>query len=309
MSRFCTLCVGLVLLTSASGATFPDSPQLKVPKELLQKRVDAARKVFEQNLVRLKEAQGLPSELFGWSERWLEAELALAETPDARAKALREHLDRTREVERTTVNYAKIGQGRQTDADAATYYRLEAETRLFKEGVEPHPAKGTKAKADSDMVNDRKPTQQRRDAPPKVEAGIKELLKGSWALVEVERSGKKTHVGSTGTSTLNSLTMAFDGAKFHITYPGESVEVSGTYTLVAQQKTADLDLFVSRDTTGSQVGEGRTDKYLCQFEGDTLKLASYGLGYPRRPKSFDDTHMSILWLQRQGKQAETSATK
>ena len=98
--------------------------------------------------------------------------------------------------------------------------------------------------------------------------------------------------------------MAFDGAKFHITYPGEPWEVSETYTLVANQKTADLDFLVSRETTGSQVGEGRTDKYLCRVEGDTLKLASYGNGYHRRPKSFQDSQMIILWLQRQGKQTE-----
>jgi len=30
--------------------------------------------------------------------------------------------------------------------DAATYYRLEAEKRLLKEGIEPHPAKEEKAK-------------------------------------------------------------------------------------------------------------------------------------------------------------------
>jgi hypothetical protein len=29
---------------------------------------------------------------------------------------------------------AKTGQGRQADADAATYYRLDAEVRLAKEG-------------------------------------------------------------------------------------------------------------------------------------------------------------------------------
>src|SRR5262249_1901778 len=151
---------------------------------------------------------------------------------------------------------------------------------------------------------DRKPAQPRQDVPPKVEAGMREMLKGSWALMEVERSGKKTHVGHTGTTKLNSLNITFDGVKFLITYPGESGEIAGSYTLVAREKTADLDLFVCRDTTGGQVGEGRTDKYLCQIEGRTLKLASYGRGYPHRPKSFDDTHMDILWLQRQGKQAE-----
>src|SRR5262245_33921162 len=138
--------------------------------------------------------------------------------------------------------------------------------------------------------------QEARGAPPallkaRLDAAQKAYcvaLKGSWSLAYVERDGKKTAVGSAGTTTLNPLTMAFAGTKFHITHPGEPWEVSGTYTLVANQKTAALDFLVSRDTTGSQVGEGRTDKYLCQVEGDTLKLASYGLGYHLRPKSFQD---------------------
>jgi RNA polymerase sigma factor (sigma-70 family) len=133
-----------------AGAAAPAAPAPpKVPKELLEKRLDVARKVFKQNLTRLKALQALPSELFGWSERWLEAELALTDNQADRVKALRDHLDRTREVEQMTVGLARTGQGRQADAEAATYYRLEAEIRLRKEGVEPHSAKGNKGKADN----------------------------------------------------------------------------------------------------------------------------------------------------------------
>ena len=127
---------------SADPAPAPQA----IPKELLEKRLDAARKVYQQNLTRLKGGQGLPSELYGWSERWLEAELALVDKKDDRAKALRDHLDRTREVERMVGDFAKVRQGRQADADAATYYRLEAEICLVKEGVEPHPATDEKGK-------------------------------------------------------------------------------------------------------------------------------------------------------------------
>jgi hypothetical protein len=140
--------VSLVLVAVAAFRADADPKPLKVPKELLEKRLEAARKVFEQNLARIKTAQGLPSELFGWSERWLEAELALTEKKDDRAKALQDHLDRTREVERVAVTYAKSGQGRQADADAATYYRLEVEIRLLKEGAETRPAKNDKGKSD-----------------------------------------------------------------------------------------------------------------------------------------------------------------
>jgi len=118
----------------AKGVPAPPAPP-KIPKELLEKRAEAARKVYQANMNRFKAGQALPSELFGWSERWMEAELALVEKPADRAKVLQAHLARTRDVERIAIGYAKTGQGRQADADAATYYRLEAEIRLNQEGV------------------------------------------------------------------------------------------------------------------------------------------------------------------------------
>jgi hypothetical protein len=144
MSRLGMLYVGLAVLASASAIAGADSPMLKVPKELLQQRVETARKVWEQNRLRVQSGVGLPADVFGWSEHWLDAELAVCDKQGERAKALRDHLGRTREVERITAALARAGQGRQADADAATYYRLEAEIRLFKAGVEPQPAKGSR---------------------------------------------------------------------------------------------------------------------------------------------------------------------
>lgn len=108
---------------------------------LLEKRRDATEKVYAQNLTRMRAGQGQPSELFGWSERWLDAELELAGTKDERAKVLKDDLERTREIERRAPGFAKVGQGRGPDASAATYYRVEAEIRLAKEGVEVPPEK------------------------------------------------------------------------------------------------------------------------------------------------------------------------
>ena len=148
MSRLCTLYVGLILSIAASAVAAPAEPPPKIPKELLEKRVEAARKVYQQKKTRLQNGESLPADLFGWSERWLKAELALGDKKDERVKALREHLDRTREVERMAAARARAGQGLQADADAATYFRLEAEIRLVKEGVKPHPAKGSKEKGE-----------------------------------------------------------------------------------------------------------------------------------------------------------------
>lgn len=121
-------------------------PPRKIPKDLLEKRVETARKVYQQKVKRIRNREGLPAELFAWSERWLEAELALCDKKSERAKPLRDHLDQTREVERIAAASARAGQGLQAEADAATYFRLGAEIRLLEEGVEPNPVKGTKEK-------------------------------------------------------------------------------------------------------------------------------------------------------------------
>jgi hypothetical protein len=130
----------------AATSADPAAPPPKVAKALLEKRLEAARSVYKENLARVQNGVGLPPDLFGWSARWLEAEMALADNQAARIKALRDHLDRTRQVERMAVEAANSGQGRKADADAAIYYRLEAEIRLQKEGVEPQPVKQDKGK-------------------------------------------------------------------------------------------------------------------------------------------------------------------
>jgi RNA polymerase sigma factor (sigma-70 family) len=123
----------------------PAPPAAKVPRELLEKRRDMAASVFKQNTVRYRAGQGLPSELFSWSERWLEAELALSDKKADQTAALQAHVDRTRELEHLAIAYARTGQGRPSDADAATYERVNAEIRFFQvTGKLPAPAPETK---------------------------------------------------------------------------------------------------------------------------------------------------------------------
>ena len=145
MFRFSALAICLMFFGSAPIlADTGKTP--KVPKELLEKRAEAAGKVWKEKFLRLRNREARPSDLFGWSERWLEAELALRHDAADRAKALKGHLARTKDVERVAVQSARTGQGMQSDADAATYYRLEAEIRLIKEGVDPNSSTGDKEK-------------------------------------------------------------------------------------------------------------------------------------------------------------------
>jgi RNA polymerase sigma factor (sigma-70 family) len=126
----------------------PAAAPRQVPKDLLEKQLDAARKVFKGRQVRIRAGQGLPTELYGWSERWLEAELALSSKKADRLAALKAHVERTREVEQMMMKYAEAGASRQEDTDAATYERARAEIRYFQATGEmpppPQPRKENK---------------------------------------------------------------------------------------------------------------------------------------------------------------------
>ncbi len=269
---------------------------------LLKARLDAAQKAYGAAMEGLQQTKKIdavlllksnPEEVYTWSVRWLRAQQGLSNKKEDHIAALKDHLKRMKELQQRVTKLHEGGLISAIGPPAAAWYVAEAELWLASQAAAAEPNKG------------------REPFTSKVGADTKELLKGSWSLTFVERDGKKTSVGSTGTTTLNPLTIAFDGAKFHITYPGQSGEILGSYTLLAHQKTVDLDFLVCRDTISSPVGAGRTDKCLCQIEGDTLKLASYGLGYHLRPKSFQDTRTTVLWLQRvnpiDGKKDEASA--
>jgi hypothetical protein len=114
----------------ARNATPKTAPQ--IPMELLEERREAARKVYEEDLTRFRAAElAMDERLMWWSERWLNAELALSEKPAERTAAHEAHVKRLKELEKMFAHYAKIGQGRDSDARAATYFRAEAEIRLL----------------------------------------------------------------------------------------------------------------------------------------------------------------------------------
>jgi hypothetical protein len=139
MSRSFQMALGLavvgvcsLLLSAESSQNAAPKAALKIPRELLEERREAARKVYEEDLTRFRAAElAMDERLLWWSERWLNAELALSEKPAERTAALETHVKRVKEVERMFAHYAKVGQGRHSDAQAATYFRAEAEIRLL----------------------------------------------------------------------------------------------------------------------------------------------------------------------------------
>ncbi len=137
MSRFAYVAIaffftGAALAISASPIQKPAKPSAGITPELLEARRDAARTVFQQNLERLKAAE-LPFDErhVRWSERWLDAELALHDKPADRIAALTANLERTQELEKLAASRVRTGQGPEVDALAARYYCLQAEIRLL----------------------------------------------------------------------------------------------------------------------------------------------------------------------------------
>jgi hypothetical protein len=116
-------------------------------KELLRKRLEFAQAAYRGNLQRMKvDPNFVLSNLLSWSERYFEAELELANVNDERREAMKEYFIRTREVENMVALMQKQGLGIKADVDAASYYRVDAELRLVKEGVDPATIKQPEGK-------------------------------------------------------------------------------------------------------------------------------------------------------------------
>jgi RNA polymerase sigma factor (sigma-70 family) len=142
---------GLVLATAYGlGATEQDRPgggqgakqeapaagaKAREEEAALKKAlVEEARKVYQLDMARLKNLQGVSAEeLYRWSRRLLEAQLDLAAKPEERLPAFREHLKRMQEVEGFTDRQWKVGQGRESEAVAGRYYRSQAALWLARE--------------------------------------------------------------------------------------------------------------------------------------------------------------------------------
>jgi EF hand len=105
------------------------SKSIALHKALLEE----AQKVYETNEKQFSQGvQGLDAQsVYLWSRRWLEAQLDVVSEMGGNAAESRvpltEHLDRMKELERKTAALASTGQGRQADASAARYFRIQAE--------------------------------------------------------------------------------------------------------------------------------------------------------------------------------------
>lgn len=118
--------------TTPVGVIQVEAPaEAKDTSALKKALVEAAQTTYKQDLARMKGLQGSsPEDLYVWSRRWLDAEMDLAANKDEKVASHHRHLDRMKEVEKMAKAMAVTGQGRQSDATAATYYRTQAELWL-----------------------------------------------------------------------------------------------------------------------------------------------------------------------------------
>jgi hypothetical protein len=116
----------------------------KVPKEMLEKRRDAAKGVWEIMIQEWKVSNKRKiSDLLVWSEQWLDAALPLCDKKEQRIAALKAHVDRTRSLQQMLIQQVKAARSSRADAEAATYARINAEIRYFEEtGKTPPPTEG-----------------------------------------------------------------------------------------------------------------------------------------------------------------------
>jgi hypothetical protein len=106
-------------------------PAGEKPAALQKGLLEAARKAYEFDALRSRNAEAVsPEEIYLWSRRWVEAEVDLAKTKGARVDAHRDHLDRMKTLEARTKALAAAGQGREGDAVAGRYFRIQAELWL-----------------------------------------------------------------------------------------------------------------------------------------------------------------------------------
>lgn len=129
--KWCFVCALICVAATPFlvAATAPEETAAAVD----QAKLKLASDVFDQMMIKLLGNEGYNIEdMELWSQHILESELDLARKQDQRKAAHQSHLRRATELARIAGSYAKTGQGRQADALAAEWYRLDAESHAQK---------------------------------------------------------------------------------------------------------------------------------------------------------------------------------
>ncbi len=121
-----TLARTIVLALCASIAA-PSSSSEAAPTiaELARDRAAAAEKAFRAASAGHRAGRTVIEAVYAWSVRWLDA--AIDAAPKAARQALADHRTRMTDLDAEAQRMAAAGTASSLDADAAAYYRIEAE--------------------------------------------------------------------------------------------------------------------------------------------------------------------------------------
>ena len=115
------------------GVAWSAAPPKEVAKEVDQSKAKIAADVYAQMRMRLSNNEQYDIEdLALWSQHLLDAELEVATDDSQRVAAYEAHSKRNTELARIAKSFVASGQGRESEALAAEYYRLQAESQLAK---------------------------------------------------------------------------------------------------------------------------------------------------------------------------------
>lgn len=122
MSIARTIVLALCASLAAPHAASEAAPTVA---ELAKDRVAAAERAFRTTSTAHRAGRAATEAVYAWSVRWLDA--ALEAAPKAAKQALADHAKRMVDLEAEVQKMAAAGIAGSLDADAAAYFRLEAE--------------------------------------------------------------------------------------------------------------------------------------------------------------------------------------
>lgn len=121
-----------IMVAVASLAVAPALAQNATPAALAQQRADAAQRVLTRLLVQYNVGNATLDDVGVWGERYYQAKRETGVTGCPLIAAAQEWTDKMRALEALAKQRVQAGAATTTDADKATYYRLEAEGALAK---------------------------------------------------------------------------------------------------------------------------------------------------------------------------------
>lgn len=120
--RTIVLALGAIIAAPSAATEAEAAPPVA---ELAKDRAAAAAKAFRATSAAHRSGRAPVEAVYAWSVRWLDA--AIDAAPKAARQALAEHRKRMAELEAEVQKMAAAGAAGPLDADAAAYYRIEAE--------------------------------------------------------------------------------------------------------------------------------------------------------------------------------------